>query len=103
MFVFVSADVGEQIAQAIAAERFEAGGHQRKAGAAAALDIVLADGEVARRIAKRDFNVVLTLDNAIIAEVIFRLDADADEVGFDQAIGSTMCTNNSAAPCAPCP
>src|SRR5439155_18912120 len=83
---FVSADVGEQVAQALRAERFEAFGHQRATGRVSAPDVVLADREIAGRIAQQRLEVVLALDNAVVSQIVLRLEADADEIRLDQPV-----------------
>ena len=83
--VFLRANKGEQIAQALRAERLEALGHQRAAGGSAAPDVVLADREITARVSQQHLGVVLPLDHAVIAQIVLRLDADADKVRLDQA------------------
>ena len=63
---FVRANVGQQIAQSFGSERFETLGHQRTAGRTPTLDVVLADREIAGRVAQQHLDVVLALDDAVV-------------------------------------
>ena len=83
---FVGTDPGEHVAQPFGPERLKAFRHQRPAGGAAAFDVVLADGEIAVGIAQQHLDVVLPLDDAVVVQVVLRLDAGADEVRFHQPV-----------------
>src|ERR1041385_5596900 len=52
----------------------------------AVLDIILSNIVIARGIAERERVAVFAGDNAVVAEIILRLDAEGEEIRFDIAI-----------------
>src|SRR3989442_1605703 len=82
-FALVGREVGDDVAQAVRAQRLESFRHQRTAGRAARRDVLLLNLDVAGGVAELHGRAGVAGQDAVVGLAVLRLDRPGDEVFLD--------------------